>query len=127
MSTTTANGLPVPVGTDLVRDGDNSISALGNALDRRGFGYRLERRGVAVTPNAAGGFGITFARPFTTPPDLVCQCTSAGAGFVPVIGIQAGAVTTGGFSGIMANAMGGAAVTSTVYVAYLAVGADPNV
>jgi hypothetical protein len=127
MSGNTSGGLPYATGTDKVRDGDNAIQSLAEALDRRGMAQRVERRSVAVTPNAAGGFGISFARVFTTVPDLVCQCTSARSGFVPVIAQQAGSVTASGFSGIMANAMGGQAVTETVYVAYIAIGPDPNV
>ena len=124
---TTANGLPYPIGTDAVVQGDDAIGALAGALDRRSYGHRLEHRSVAVTPNAAGGWGITYARPFASTPDVIVVCTSARAGFVPVLSLQAGGVSAGGCSGLAANAMGGAAVTETVYIAYVAVGPDPNV
>lgn len=38
MSGTTPGGLPYPTGTDLVRDGDNAIKALAEALDPRTAG-----------------------------------------------------------------------------------------
>jgi hypothetical protein len=40
MAGTTPNGLPYPTGTDLVRDGDNAIKALADAVDTRlGWAY----------------------------------------------------------------------------------------
>lgn len=122
----TTNGLPYPLGTEPVRDGDNAIKNLADALDRRGYGYRTEARTVVVTPNAAGGFAFNFARPFASgQPICAWTITWAGSNMVPVAGIQN--VTLTGASGVACNAMGGQAITTGFNVFYIAVGYDPNV
>lgn len=125
---TTANGLPYPVGTDLVRDGDNAIQSLAEALDRRGMGYRIEARTVYVGLNGSGGFAITFARAFTAPPQISMMCTSGDASHpivLTVISGQHGATNVGGLAW---NAYGGGtAMTGSIYISYIAIGTDPNV
>jgi len=130
MATTTGSGLPIPQGTDLLRDGDNAIANLGYALDARSYGHRMEHRSVAVTPNAAGGWGFAFARPFVSPPDVVITSTSAsGTDFLPAVEILAGGVTTGGVSGRAVDITKGpnTGVTQAFFIAYIAVGIDNNV
>lgn len=56
----TAGGLPWPEGTDLVRDGDNSIRALADALEARGHGLRIEARKITVSVGLANG-QVSFA------------------------------------------------------------------
>jgi hypothetical protein len=59
MGSTTANGLPYPVGTDRVMDGDNAIQALAEAIDAAA----LFAGNTGVLTAAAAGFtpasGIT--------------------------------------------------------------------
>lgn len=130
MATTTGGGLPIPQGTDLLRDGDNAIANLGSALDARSYGHRLEHRSVAVTPNAAGGWGFAFARPFASPPEVVLGSTStSGTDFMPVCAILAGGVTAGGVSGRAVDVTKGpnSSVTALFFIAYIAIGPDPTV
>ena len=127
---TTGDGLPYPVGTDLVRDGDNAINALASALDRRSYGQRMEHRSVAVTPNGAGGWGFSFARPFAGTPDVILGSTSSrDTSFMPVCAIMAGGVNTTGVTGraVDITKTTNTAVTETFFIAYIAVGSDPNV
>ena len=79
----TAGGLPFPVGTDLVRDGDNAIKALADALQFRMGGYRFAASLVTADP-INGGF--TWFRvplggiPFTAPPLVWVQMITQPSG-----------------------------------------------
>jgi hypothetical protein len=53
----TANGLPYPVGTDLVRDGDNAIRALAEAIDGNWVGGQFD-----AATDGSGQFRIPTAR-----------------------------------------------------------------
>lgn len=55
MSGATAGGLPYPTGTDKVRDGDNAIQALADALQLRGHGLRI-LAGVLNSDALSGGY-----------------------------------------------------------------------
>jgi hypothetical protein len=79
----TANGLPYPVGTDLVRDGDNSIKALADALQLRGHGLRVVSTFVVCDPVNAGytWFRVPLGGTnFTTAPFCMVQCQTTGSG-----------------------------------------------
>lgn len=68
----TSTGLPIPVGTDKVVDGDDQIAALGNGVDAQW------RRGEYLpTTNAQGGFVWPFSPPFAAAP--VCSFTDGDA------------------------------------------------
>ena len=130
MPSNTANGLPYATGTDPVRDGDNATANLANALDRRSYGHRLEHRSVAVTPNGAGGWGFSFARPFASAPDVVLTSTSSrDTSFMPICAIMAAGVSATGVTGraVDITKSTNTAVTELIFIAYIAVGPDPNV
>lgn len=65
---TTADGLPYPVGTDRLVDGDDAIKALADALQLRGHGLKLVTRTVQCDPVASGYTwfrlpGVSFSAP----------------------------------------------------------------
>jgi hypothetical protein len=62
----TANGFPYPVGTDLVRDGDNAIKALAEAVDAR---FKCVRINGAV--DGLGTITTTFTSPTGAAPRAV--------------------------------------------------------
>jgi len=120
---TTAGGLPYPEPTAPVRDGANNIKALADALQARGHGQRIEHRSVYAEMNAAGGFGIQWARPFTAAPEVAWILGNAAAGFVPVAGMLASGISPTGASGVACNAMTGQAVQNA-WFNYIAIGPD---
>ncbi len=89
----TASGLPYPVGTDLVKDGDNVIKALSDALELRGHGFRtlsfhnvpnFDVNGVWYMP-----WSTVTSTPWTELPSTVAiaKNTAAGANQVVSLGI----------------------------------------
>jgi len=72
MPAKTGTGLPYPLGTDPVRDGDNTMQALAEAVDAQW------RRGDYIpTTNAQGGFIWPLSPPFAGPP--ICVFTDGDA------------------------------------------------
>jgi hypothetical protein len=65
----TAGGLPYPLGTEPVRDGDNAIKALADALQLRGYGLKAQygRVDPAVT---GGNYSLVYPVAFSSPPLL---------------------------------------------------------
>jgi phosphoribosylaminoimidazole (AIR) synthetase len=125
MPSLTAGGLPYPLGTEPVRDGDNAIKALADALQVRTLGYQFVASQVIVTTNAAGGFGITFTRPFKTGnnPFVLCQHAD-GSGTSLVVLASMNPPTVTGFSGVARNTDGNYAV-GNIRITYLAIGVAP--
>jgi hypothetical protein len=83
MSGQTAGGLPYPTGTDKVRDGDNAMKALADALQLRGHGMRLLVQQLVSDPVNAGytWFRMTLGgTPWTAAPIVLVQCLPAGGG-----------------------------------------------
>jgi hypothetical protein len=62
----TANGFPYPVGTDPVRDGDNAIKALAEAIESH---FQTKRINGAV--DALGAIGANFVSPTGAAPRAV--------------------------------------------------------
>jgi hypothetical protein len=60
----TAGGLPYPLGSEPVRDGDNAIKALADALQVRGGAARTEARYLPSVGVAGGTCSVAFATPF---------------------------------------------------------------
>jgi len=107
-SQTTRTGLPFPVGTDRVMDGDDAMAALANRLDGSTPGpfvsvpFSKAAGRVAVPVNAAvlGTAAVTFpAGRFTQPPIMNANITSH-SNFYAV----ATAVTASGFTANARNA-----------------------
>jgi len=72
---TTPNGLPYPVGTDRVMDGDDAIKALATALR-----FYVATVTVTLTATPTTAVVVTFpAGLFTTIPVVVASMTSTGA------------------------------------------------
>jgi hypothetical protein len=125
MPTTTADGLPYPLPTEPVRDGAANISALANALSRRGMGKRFEIRRITVTPNGFGNAVVTFGRAFANIPTMTCMVwgdenQGRWATF-------AGSQLTNAYIGTFIYNNSGQRVTDTVQMMYVAYGDDPNV
>jgi hypothetical protein len=121
----TAGGLPYPEPTAPVRDGAGNIKSLADKLEARGHGQRIEHRSVYATMNAAGGFGISWARPFAAAPEVAWILGNAASGIVPVAGMLASGITASGASGVACNAMTGNALTDA-WINYIAIGPDPG-
>jgi hypothetical protein len=72
MGSTTPHGLPFPVGTDRVMDGDNAIEALARAADTGIWGARTQQGTFSIAGIAASGgsttIAVTFPTPFTATP-----------------------------------------------------------
>lgn len=101
----TPGGLPYPLGTDKVVDGDDAIKALATALDLRIpiggppatalfpfnaalpaiVNARIQTAIGQATTNSAGVIGVTFPKPFTTAVLFAIGVTVGGAAFAPVI------------------------------------------
>jgi len=120
----TAGGLPWPEGTDKVRDGDNAIRALADALQARGHGLRVEARRVQVTTNAAGVAVVNFASPFPSPPILSVICGSGDIGgfFLTACLYDPQNDTGGRFSVGVRNEAANAAFAGTFFLHYWAIG-----
>jgi hypothetical protein len=83
MPGSTAGGLPYPLGTEPVRDGDNAIKALADALQVRGGAQRVQRGSVLVTLDPNGQVAHVFPVPFTGTP--VVTFSSDGAKGVVIL------------------------------------------
>lgn len=74
---TTVGGLPYPVGTDKVVQGDDAIKALADALELRGHGLLVQSFHGGVSPlSATGDYNWTYPRAFktgTVPSVLISQ------------------------------------------------------
>lgn len=117
----TANGLPFPVGTDLVRDGDNAIQALAAALELRGHGLRMVGQLISCDPLTNG---YTWFRanlggiPFKSPPFVWVTCQPANAAFSFYFNPN-DIRSTGEIGGYMRDHTGGLSGANTVVTAYV--------
>lgn len=122
---TTANGYPYPDGNDPVRNGDNVIAALANALPPKLI-YQAGTQNV-TTSGASAGFIINFPTAFKDGTTPMCGCTAVSP--------QSGAYTINVNGGTLPhganntrsewaayNSDGSAAVAKTVRVRWWAVG-----
>ncbi len=64
MPGTTPNGYPYPTGGDSIRDGDNTIRALAEALPDRLVKQRSATAGVNMTTTPSGRLQFLFPTPF---------------------------------------------------------------
>jgi hypothetical protein len=122
MSGTTPGGLPYPTGTDLVRDGDNAIQALAEAIQARGGAQKIQRESVVVTADGNGTFARLFPVAFTGQPSIAVAAGSAGSGVVPLLGIVS--IDQNGFVGALLQVTpGGTSIRSgATWIYYIAVG-----
>ena len=124
---TTAGGLPYPVGGDKVVEGDDAIKALADALEVRTAGAMFQGGQVIVTCNSAGGWGLTFPRPFNagaSPLGLAIDGGADGTG-IRVLGVMT-PLTHTGMSGVARDAQGGAAAANAaIRITYYAFGVAP--
>lgn len=74
----TAGGLPYPLGTEAVRDGDNAIKALADALEIRGSGLLIQHALGNVTTQPTGLARVDFAKAFKVPPTVLVTPGSIG-------------------------------------------------
>ena len=121
----TPSGLPYPVGTDKVVDGDNAIKALAEAIEARGGGLRIESRVLLVTCDPTGQFGQTFLTPFITPPTIVVTAGSAGPGVVLVASIGPNNPDQWGFGCFIMSVYANGTITprtGPTWISYIAVG-----
>lgn len=118
-SQTTRTGLPFPVGTDRVMDGDDAIAALANRLDGSTgpfasvpFAMAAGQSNVTISAATQGQVAITFpAGRFTIVP--VVQMTLQNAAASNVYAMRnTGTISTTGFT-----AVANIAVTGTVTLA----------
>lgn len=84
----TANGLPYPLGTEPVRDGDNAIKALADALQVRGHGLEIQS-GIANLTPAGGNVSFFWPHQFKAGGSVHCVWTGVAiGGFIPLIVIN---------------------------------------
>ena len=121
MGSTTKKGLPYPIGTDRVMDGDNAIQALAEAVDV-GKGIVFGTVNCVATNSASGQGVITFpVGAFTAPPVVVAMPNGIVSGSQSVWYANATAVTATGCN-INILHRDGTSATATLVVAYMAVG-----
>lgn len=127
---TTPGGLPYPVGTDFVVNGDDAMGALAKATDARKASIIVkDNQGTAMpagavpmilafpaqdNTDASGRLHITFTPPFATPPILTVLVVS-GATTSPVVD---GAAVNAGDAYVIWPGFG----SHTVRVAVIAIG-----
>lgn len=85
MGGTTAGGLPYPSGTDPLRDGDDAIKALADALQARGAATKVIRGSATVTFDSAGRGSIPITGLVTLNGAIVQFVWEGNAPFVPMI------------------------------------------
>lgn len=102
MPATTPNGLPYPVGTDLVRDGDDAIRDLALAVDHRDWTAEVFTGNVA--PGVSNNVAFTFPVGWFTEPPL---CISGSRGSSALL-VTVGAATTSGVAATARNVTSGA-------------------
>jgi hypothetical protein len=122
---TTADGLPYPVGTDKVVDGDDSIKALADALQARGLGKRWLADKQNITTGSTGIAIVSFPVAFTTQPIVVglIQWTY-GAVFVMVDASQNGGVVGSAFYLKLQRPDGSTVNSAPCLISYIAVGGN---
>jgi hypothetical protein len=130
---TTADGLPYPVGTDPVTNGDDAIKALADAIQLRGFGKYAQygRINLAVS---GGNVRLDFPKRFAAIPVVfLCGAATTAGPWTPVISVNN---TTGeGLSATSAtlyvlalrSAQPVGSFTGTLPTWYVAIGAGPLV
>jgi hypothetical protein len=135
MGTTTNNGWPTPVATDLVKDGWEAIKDLGDAIDTTlgvyspatPMGVHLSTvtfSGVTSVSSAANTFSSTYTDYF-----LKIDLTTAGSNEVSLRLRAAGVDATGSNYTFVFNRASGASVaaeTNTTTFAVIAPGAETN-
>ena len=129
-STTTRTGLPYPVGTDRVMDGDDAIKALAERLDGTTaaqasvpFAMAAGQSNVVISAATQGQVAVTFpAGRFTVIPAVQMSVNSAAASNMYALRMNA-APTTAGFTAVANIAASGSV---TIPVAWLAVQMQSN-
>jgi len=71
---TTSDGIPYPVGTDLVRDGDNVMAAMASAISRLGRWVASGRVDGQIEGNGYLRLGTSVSWPDGRPPSVVVGC-----------------------------------------------------
>jgi hypothetical protein len=79
MPSTTAGGLPYPLGTEPVRDGDNAIKNLADAIQLRGGASAVRGASTVTTANASGTGSVGFTG-FSASPAVVANSGDSAAG-----------------------------------------------
>ena len=97
MPATTPNGLPYPVGTDLVRDGDDAIRDLALAVDHRD--WTAETATPTIAANASVNVAFTFPVGWFTAAPLVV----AGSRGSSTMLVTVGSATTSGVAATARN------------------------
>jgi hypothetical protein len=124
MAGTTPNGLPYPTGTDLIRDGDNAIQALAEAIDTRGGGQRILREAFVANADSGGVFSHAYpGGPFGGTPVVVATAGGAASNTAIIISLQN--VDANGFSATLVAAVVGSVIQGrggSTWIYYIAVG-----
>jgi hypothetical protein len=129
-SNTTRAGLPYPVGTDRVMDGDDAIRGLAERLDGSAgalasvpYAMACGQSNIAISAAVSGQVAITFpAGRFSQAPVVQMTCNSAG------VNNMYGLRMTGppGVSGFTAVANLAASGSATIPVGWLAIQMQAN-
>lgn len=122
MGSTTVDGLPYPVGTDRVMDGDDAMKALAEALTGRSARVATGSGSITGAANVVRALAITFpVGRFTAPPVVIVAIRGGVATGTPPFSAWTGAaVTTSG-----ATLNGSASTTNPIPVDWIAVQALP--
>ena len=130
---TTTDGLPYPVGTDPVTQGDDAIKALADAVQLRGFGKYAQygRSNLAVS---GGNVRLDFPKRFAAVPVLFqCGAATTAGPWTPVITVNntTGEGLTATSATLYILALRGAqpvgSYSGTLPIWWLAIGAGPLV
>jgi hypothetical protein len=120
---TTANGLPYPVGTDKVVNGDDAIKALADALQARGGGFSWVAAKVSVTTSSTGIAIVSFPVPFASPPYAIQVGEwTYGNVFVIVDSNQGGGSNASAFYVRVTRPDGSLVGSAPILLSYIAVG-----
>jgi len=119
----TAGGLPYPEGTEPVRDGDNAIKALADAMQARGVGNRWAAERQNITTGSTGIAIVAFLQPFTSQPVVAGLIEwTYGNVFITIDSTQNGGVNGAAFYLRVARPDGSAVLNAPVLISYIAVG-----
>lgn len=131
MPGTTAGGLPYPLGTEPVRDGDNAIKSLADALQARGSGLLWQSAGLSAAPDVAGRFRVNFPKPFATQPWIAMTPGSSRPEFIILLAVDEPLqIDVNGFNGVAhrlypGNPSRSEIVTGQFYMTWIAAGVAP--
>jgi hypothetical protein len=122
MPATTPRGLPYPLGTDPVADGDDAIHNLATALDTAVLANWIQA-GTIPSVSSTGAFwtgNVTFPKAFTAVPNAVII---TGADTATVVWVVT-AMTAAGFT-FRAEWRDGSSHSTSGKATYIAVGSKP--